>query len=468
MFRIIILTIASIFFYVHVSAQQAKGTWSGKVNVRGTELQLVIHVSDNSSPVEIQLDSPDQGVYGMKADEATIEGNVLTAFFKNAGLRLEGLLRKDGKIMATIEQGSNRDEISFERVSPNPTFSLKSARPQEPKAPFPYDIQEVRFTNTKEQIELAGTLCIPKGAGPFPAAILISGSGPQDRDESILGHKPFWVLADHLTRQGIAVLRYDDRGVAASKGNFASSTTLQFSEDAAAAFDFLSKYERIKPSAVGLIGHSEGGIIAPIVAANRKKVAFIILMAGTGIPGDSLLLLQQTAILEADSASSTEIENTRSTFRTVFSTIRNTKNIEDRNKQIRMNITASLQNGKMTLPEGINQSQYVEMQATQLANPWMLQFLTLNPADYLKKVRCPVLALNGSKDTQVPFKENLDAIKKAITHANPLNEYKVMDGLNHLFQHCNTGSPSEYKNIEETLAPEAMEAMTKWIQTTVK
>lgn len=340
-------------------------------------------------------------------------------------------------------------------------------RPQEPdQSAFSYNSEEVTFENKSAGITLAGTLTYPKDKGTFPAVVLISGSGPQNRDEEVFGHKPFLVLSDYLTRNGIAVLRYDDRGTASSTGDFGAATTIDFSSDVEAAVAYLKTRKEIDQKKIGLIGHSEGGIIAPIVASKDKNIAFIVLLAGTAIPGDQLLLMQQQLIAKAMGVSDEELQKSHAINSEIFELIVKS----DEPKQLNTVLTNHLKQAFTSLPgfetpSGMSMDDYVKVQVDQLCSPWMLFFIKYNPALVLEHVKCPVLAINGEKDLQVPPKENLEAIKKALNKGgNNKVTTKELPGLNHLFQESSTGTPSEYGDIEQTFSPIALDVILDWIQ----
>ena len=313
-------------------------------------------------------------------------------------------------------------------------------------------------------------MSLPTKEGVFPAVILISGSGAQNRDEELLGHKPFLVIADYLTKNGIAVLRFDDRGTAMSKGDFKTATTLDFSTDVEAALQYLQTRKEIDQKKIGLIGHSEGGIIAPMVAAKSKKVSFIILLAGTGIPGDKLLLLQQELIGRASGISEEDLQKSKIINIEVFDLVKKETNLEQLKKDITALITKSIKSDPNTqIPDGISESDFIAMQVNEITSPWMQFFIKYNPAIALEKVGCPVLALNGDKDMQVPSKVNLEAINKALTKGgNKKVITKELPNLNHLFQECKTGAPQEYSEIEQTFSPLALVEILNWIQIQTK
>ena len=326
----------------------------------------------------------------------------------------------------------------------------KLVRPQEPAKPYSYYEEEVAFENRKAGITLAGTLTLPTKEGVFPAVVLISGSGPQNRDEELMGHKPFLVLSDYLTKNGIAVLRFDDRGISASKGDFKTATSLDFSTDVEAGVAYLQTRKEINKKKIGLIGHSEGGIIAPMVVSRSKNIAFIVLLAGTGIPGDQLLLLQQELIGKDSHISDASLKTVKIINKGAFEIVTKSTNSE----QLKIDLTSYIKQALKDNPDAINpksmsQDEFIKMQVDQIASPWMLYFIKYNPATALEKVKCPVLAINGEKDLQVPPKENLEAIKRALTKGGNKKVTTIeLSNLNHLFQECKTGSPSEYAAIE--------------------
>ena len=344
-------------------------------------------------------------------------------------------------------------------------------RPQEPKAPFDYKIEDVKFQNKKANTEtiLAGTLTLPKEAKnntnrKFPVVILISGSGSQDRNQEILGHKPFLVIADYLTKNGIAVLRYDDRGTAQSTGTFKGSTSQDFASDVEAAIDFLKTRKNIDNKKIGLIGHSEGGIIAPMVAANRKEdVAFIVLLAGVGVNGSELLLEQQQAIGKASAMDEENLQKMQTSNKTIFDKIKSITNAEILKKEIITYLEENISDAEV--PSNMSKADFINLQTNQLTDKWLLYFLRYNPKENLSKTACPVLAINGEKELQVDAKTNLTAIEKTLKEAgNKKVTIKYFPTLNHLFQTTETGLPSEYGTLEETFSPLVLEFMKEWIE----
>ena len=327
-------------------------------------------------------------------------------------------------------------------------------RPQEPEPPFPYEAEDVTFPNEADDVKLAGTLTLPDTADVYPAVVLITGSSPQDRDEALAGHRPFLVLADHLTRQGIAVLRYDDRGVAASTGDFAQATTEDFARDAEAAVAYLKTRPEIDADRIGLLGHSEGGLVAPMVATRSGGVAFLVLLASPGVTGEEILYEQGDLIGKAEGASASQVEANRTQRERLFAAIKQ----DTDSAQVASDV-------RRILKESGLPAEAVEAQAEWAASPWFRYFLTYDPAPALEKVEVPVLALFGEKDLQVPAEANRAAVEAALeAGGNEAYAVEVLPSLNHLFQTSETGAPSEYAQIEETMAPVVLETIAAWIR----
>ena len=317
---------------------------------------------------------------------------------------------------------------------------------------------------------MSGTLTFPKKEGNFPVVILISGSGPQNRDEELLGHKPFLIISDHLTKNGIGVFRYDNRGVGQSTGDFKMATTADFSMDVESAITYLQTRKEINKNKIGLIGHSEGALIASIVASKSKDISFIVSLAGTGIQGDKLLLLQQELISRAKGIPEADIKKSLETNTKLFEIIAKSNDNQKLKTDVTNLIDKMLKNdSNAKIPNGITKDKFIQMRVNQISNPWLQYFIKFNPAKVLKKIQCPVLALNGEKDLQVPPKENLTAISNALKKGgNKKVTTKVFPHLNHLFQKCKTGLPSEYATIEQTFSPIALTEITNWILNQVK
>ncbi len=431
--------------------QDFEGMWLGTLSAGGNELRLVFHFSiGESGELSVTMDSPDQNVSGIPASEVEIEGRTIEIEIASARATYQGELAADGEqITGTWNQAGGTYSVDLKTVDE----VEKITRPQDPERPLPYVEEKVRFENSEDGIELAGTLTMPEGDGPFPAVVLISGSGAQDRNEEVANHRPFLVLSDHLTRNGIAVLRFDDRGFGESEGDAASATSADLARDAWSAAHYLLGRERVDSRSVGMLGHSEGGVIAPIVATERKEIAFLVLLAAPGIPGDELLVAQTEAILRASGVSESQIGAISQMNRQIYEIIKN----EDDVDALRKRLVETLRSFGM--PE-----QQIDAQVAQLTSPWYRFFLSYDPAQDLSEVSCPVLALAGSLDLQVPADENLSEIESALKRGgNDDVTTRKLEGLNHLFQHAETGLMNEYAQIEETFAPEAMDIIAEWI-----
>lgn len=338
-------------------------------------------------------------------------------------------------------------------------------RPQTPTKPYPYYSEEVRFRNDSANVTLAGTLTLPSKEGSYPVVILISGSGPQNRDEEILQHKPFLVLADHLTRNGIGVLRYDDRGTGESTGDFKTSTSLDFSKDAESAVQFLKTRQDIDTTKIGLAGHSEGGLIAPMVAARSRDIAFVVLMAGPGMELKKALLLQDGLIAKAYGMSDANVKKLVGINEKAYDLVIQSTDLQ----KLKTDMTRFVNDHISEIPdklitEQMTREQFAAARIEGLSSPWTQFMLKYDPGKTLEKVKCPVLAINGEKDMQVVPDENLAAISLALKKGGNSNvTIKKIPDLNHLFQECATGSPKEYQEIEQTFSPVALNEISRWI-----
>ncbi len=431
------------------------GIWQGVIKAGGLEVRLVFHFAREGEKWTATVDSPDQGANGIPVESVAVEGLNIRVNIPAVAGEYEGEYKpSDSVFIGKWRQGGGVYAVDLERIEKVETVT----RPQDPIPPFPYDEKEVTFLNDEAGITLAGTLTMPRTNGPFPAVILITGSGAQNRNEEIMNHRPFLVLADHLTRQGIAVLRYDDRGVGGSGGDPISATSVDFAGDAYAAYTFLASQPGIDPARTGIIGHSEGGIIAPMIAAAHPEVGFIVLLAGPGIVGRELLLMQSAAILLASGASQDQIENAKEINRSIYEII--VKEPGDKKAEEAIS--------KILSAAGIPKDQ-LGGHIGPLLSPWFRFFLSYNPAEDLRNTRCPVLAITGSLDLQVPADVNLAAIEQALREGgNKKGATVKLEGLNHLFQHAKTGLVDEYPRIEETFAPEALRTVSDWILKTME
>jgi dienelactone hydrolase len=439
------------------------GTWSGSLDSGGARLPLLFHITLDGDKLSATMDSPSQGAKGIACSSVTLEGDRIVISLAAIKGGFSGRLSTDGtSIAGTWSQGTAQLPLVLTRGD----GAAKASRPQTPRPPFPYTSEEARFQGGAPGVSLAATLTLPAGKGPFPAVVLVTGSGPQDRDETILGHKPFLVLADYLSRRGIAVLRYDDRGVAASTGDFGRATTLDFAEDARAAVDWLASRPGIDPARVGLIGHSEGGLIAPIVAAGNSAVSFIVLLSGPGLRGSELLLLQTSALIRAGGGSEEALSRAVQVNSRLYAIAASPGDPAVTLGAVKKAYLDWVEGeGSLSPAERAEARASADSIAAGLVTPWMRCFLTLDPAPYYKRLSIPVLALGGTRDLQVPPDENFAAIAKALA-ADGLSSSLTMrkfEGLNHLFQHAKTGLPAEYGTIDETIAPEALKAIGDWM-----
>jgi pimeloyl-ACP methyl ester carboxylesterase len=425
------------------------GAWIGKLDTGTLRLRIVFRITNTQDGLTATLDSPDQGMNGLPGTAVTREGSSLKIETNQIDGIFAGKIAADATaIDGTWTQRGHSFPLALTRVKDESELGLK--RPQNPVKPYPYREEEVSYDNKQQNVTLAATLTIPPGKGPFPGVVLITGSGPQDRDESLLGHKPFLVLSDYLTRQGIAVLRADDRGTAKSTGDFKTGTTADFATDTEAGILYLKTRSEVDPHKIGLIGHSEGGVIAPMIAARNKDVAFIVMMAGTGVTGDEVIAAQSEAIAIAGGKDPAEAAKDAAKERDLLKLVETEKDETVLEKELKEKMAGDV-------PEA-----QIGLQIKQLTSPWFRYFLTYDPAIALRKVTCPVLAINGSLDKQVLPDQNLPPIRQALAD-NKHAEVDELPGLNHLFQTAKTGSPTEYAQIEETISPVALEKMATWI-----
>jgi len=440
-----------------------EGIWEGVLKTPGIELRIVVKISKtDDGSLKATMDSPDQGAKDIGIDTITLEKNQLKFEIKIVNGHYEGTVNAD---FTGIDGTWTQRGMPFPLLLKHVEKESELRRPQEPRKPYPYKEEEVTYENKKAGIKLAGTLTYPIGEGPFPAAILITGSGAQDRNETVMGHRPFLVISDYLTRRGIAVLRVDDRGVGGSTGNITEATSLDFAGDVLAGVEFLKKHNKINPKQIGLIGHSEGGVIAPMVAAQSGDVSFIVLLAGTGLTGEEILYLQSALILKANGASEEVIKKQRDQQENIFKIIKEGGSNDQLEAKLRKYYAEEIAklSEEEKKQEELSEAQ-IQAQLKQVLSPWFRYFLTYDPRPTLEKVKCPVLALGGEKDLQVPPGQNLKAIEDALKKGGNKNfTVKELPGLNHLFQHADTGSPGEYTKIEETFSEDALKIMADWI-----
>ena len=431
------------------SNAQIEGYWKGQIKLGAQELEMAFDIKAIDNGFSATLDVPAQGAFDIPVDETVFQENRLNMTMSAMGATYSGML-KESRIEGEFTQHGMTFPLNLEKGSKE----AKQVRPQDPPPPFDYRVTEVSFTNEKEGNTLTGTLTIPKGKGPFPAMVLVSGSGQQNRDEELMNHRPFWVIADYSARHGIAVLRYDDRGMGGSTGEVENATSMDFSYDAEAAFDFLRKQKHIDASRVGILGHSEGGIINFMVSARRPEVAFLVSLAGPAVNGIEVLKEQQVAILRASGMTEEMIAFSQNSNRQLFDIVESSNDREEADSLLRQLVKSWGYNEEMT-----------EQTIGQMASPWMYYFLRYDPTEAIVKTNCPALLLNGSKDLQVIASQNLPAYEKIIADYGKTNlTLHELPDLNHLFQHCETGAIEEYATIDETISPEVLEMIVGFVK----
>ena len=416
-------------------------------------MEMAFNIKATENGYSATLDVPAQGAFDVPVDKTVFQDNHLQLTLSAMGASYSGTLKGEA-----IEGEFTQHGMAFPLNLARGEKEAPKARPQDPQPPFNYRAEEVTFTNKKEGNTLAGTLTIPEGDGPFPAMVLVSGSGQQNRDEELMNHRPFWVIADYLSRRGVAVLRYDDRGMGGSTGEVLNATSLDFSYDAEAAFDYLLNRKEINVSRVGILGHSEGGIINFMVAERRPEVAFLVSLAGPAVNGIEVLKEQQAAILRAQGMSEEMVQFSGNANAQMFDIIEASNDRVEADTLLRQLLKGWGYNEELT-----------EQTVGQMASPWMYYFLKYDPTDAIVKTTCPALLLNGSKDLQVLASQNLPAYEKIIAKHGKTNlTLRELPDLNHLFQHCETGSPTEYVEIEETISPEVLEIIVEFVKPTEK
>lgn len=459
--KIILVIVAMVVgFSISDAADPVAGHWEGQIAIPGQPIPVKVDLAINDSDWSGTIDIPIQGATGLPLSDILVMEEDGSRRVKFSIRDVPGNPTFDGKLQdGAISGRFSQSGATFDFRLSRDIAVKDPKRPQEPKPPFPYKIEEVAFQNGT--VNLAGTLTLPDGDGPFPAVLLISGSGLQDRDETLVGHKPFWVLADHLSRAGIAVLRVDDPGIGKSTPHPKPPTTADFATDVEAGVAFLKRDKRV--NSIGLIGHSEGGLIAAIVASRSNDVSFIVLMAGTGVPGAELLRKQNERIFDAARIAGERKQNLLILLDQLFTILTSEDMAEDERRQgVERVVRKQLEiNG---VPSAKQEETQVRALVEQSLTPWMRYFLTFDPRPALEKIRVPVLALNGELDVQVDAEQNLTAIAAALEKGG--NQDVTVHRLpehNHLFQRARTGLVNEYGTIEETLSPKVLDLIRDWV-----
>jgi alpha-beta hydrolase superfamily lysophospholipase len=475
-----IIIVASILLLSGITqAQNFVGDWSGVLNIPGGQnikLRIVLHIIETAGIYTSTMDSPDQGAKGMLTDKTVVLDNGITIEASKLALKYVGTYQADSnKITGTFSQGPGSIPLTLYKVTglnnPGGKSSLEARavkRVQDP-SDISYLQEEVTFNNAKANVQLSGTLTMPKDKGATKKiVILISGSGPQNRNEEIaqFNHRPFLVWSDWLTRQGIAVLRYDDRGIGKSTGNFGTSTSADFADDVRAAIAYVKSRSDLAKLSIGLIGHSEGGMIAPMVAADDHTIGFVVLLAAPGIPITEVLARQSADQMRLLGATDSVVKvNTASNVK-LYQLIKSHSNLGV--DALKIKLDSALSADLSSRGAGVISKAEIEQVAanvSQISGPWFRYFISFDPTTYLSKLKCPVLALNGTLDMQVSYKENLEGINNSLKKAgNKRFEILPLTGLNHLFQTAKTGGVTEYSEIEETVSPIVLTKVTDWIK----
>ncbi|MDR2805511.1 MAG: alpha/beta hydrolase [Dysgonamonadaceae bacterium] len=463
--KVFLFVVLAVFAAASGFAQGFQGAWNGALNVSGLKLRIVFHIEENGGACTAAMDSPDQGVKGIPVTAVEINGDTIRLKIDNMALVYTGTLSGDA-LTGVFTQGSFSTPLNLERGA-----IVTAKRPQDPQEPYPYRSETVTFANKEAGISLAGTFTIPREGTNFPAVVLISGSGPQNRDEEVLpmNHRPFLVLSDYLTRRGIAVLRYDDRGVAESTGDYKTATLDDFASDAKSAMDYLRIRPEVNPEKTGLVGHSEGGSIAFLLASVHPEVAYVVSMAGMAVRGDSLLRVQRRLLSQAQGVPDEFIAVNEQLIEKITAMIAShpaayvSAHIDSLAEQFWATEKPLIERLQTVSPNPLSDEvlrREIKTGFMQFISPELRSLLQCDPSEALTKIQCPVFALNGEKDLQVPADMNLNHIRERVKNV----KIKKYSGLNHLFQHAGTGAIGEYGVIEETIAPEALEDIADWIR----
>jgi len=453
-----LLLILTVLISTPCLGQNLEGSWKGIIEIQGTKLNLVFNFKESGGNWSATMDSPDQGGFGIPMDEVTINQNKVLVKSKALQLTYEGTITKDC-IEGIFQQ-------SFLQVPLNLKCDTSEAsqRPQEPQPPFPYQIENISFPSLDKSITLSGTLTLPDDLKKHPAVVLIAGSGPANRDEEIFGHKPFAVIADYLTRQGLAVLRYDKRGIGESTGSLRKATTLNLAEDVEASIQFLRNHPNIQSNNIGLIGHSEGGIIAPMVASRDQAISFIVLLAAPGMTGKQILKKQNEESIQRSPITNDQKTKALNVAVQYLDYLAQTSSEGTSTEALHNTLDSII---SINLAEDIFPQVSREEMIKSTNNNWIIYFLNLDPSEYLKKVHCPILALNGTKDIQVEANSNLERIESSVKNKELLTVKKYLN-LNHLFQKAETGAINEYAQIQETFSEDVLKDILTWISRYIK
>ncbi|BAU55795.1 alpha/beta hydrolase family protein [Mucilaginibacter gotjawali] len=475
----LLLAALVICFAGQLKAQDVTGSWVGAISVSGVKLHLVFNIKKTSdTSYSSTFDSPDQKAFGIACSSTFVKKDSLFIGIAIIKGGYKGVLAGKDSISGTFSQGIAKLPLSLKKITgaEKANLSAEKIRPQTPRPPYGYHSEEVEYDNADKSQHYGATFTRPDGEGKFPAVIIISGSGTQDRNGTMMGHQPYWVLADYLTKNGIAVLRVDDRGAGKSSlgKDINQKTSLDFSYDVEASLNYLETRPEIDKKQLGLIGHSEGGMIAPMVAARRKDVAFIVLWGGPGVSGAQILTEQSARALKEQGIDSTSVAAYKKLHFSILSLFATSATQADLDQQIPPVFEAWKKDQTQKTLDALNvpkasMADVLKTYDGTYNSGWLRFFISYDPVIALSKVKCPVLAVTGGKDTQVDAAENLGRIKEILTKSgNKDFEVKTIAGLNHLFQTANTGDVAEYEQITETMSPVAMNIICSWIKLHVK
>ena len=446
-FRLLAFFLLMIISNLAIAQNKFDGLWTGSIAVGGIEMRLDFELIESEQKVLMSV--PIQNLDNIESATLIIKGDSLTITYPSFRAKYNAIYNNESKEFIGEWNQGRVTALNLKRTEVKSEFK----RPQTPEEPYPYDVEEVSVENREAGVTLSGTLTTPKGDGPYPLAILVSGSGKQNRNSEILGHKSFLVISDFLTREGIAVLRYDDRGVEKSTGNHGKSTTADFAGDANSVFQYAKTLDKIDNSKIGIIGHSEGGMIAPLVASQNLDLGYVVSLAGPGVPISDLMTNQNVMVLEKRGMSPEGLETTKKNLPFIYSIVNQDKEPQQLFDPLikavhRFYDELSEVDQKLLAPS--KDSYYMSL-AQSFFTPWFRYFLASDPAESWQKTKCPVLALNGSEDIQIEAISNTSAIMEnlAISENNKA-QIKIVDGLNHLFQPCEKCDVAEYLTIETT------------------
>ena len=448
------ITLFFALLFSFSSFAQIEGTWNGNIEIPNQKLPFVIHISKGNNEWKVMGESPIQTDEKFQLEKITFQNDTLKISDSQTGMNYVGVLKDPKHIEGKFSQRGMSFNLNLEKGE------FKLNRPQEPQPPFDYKSEDITFENKEAGIKLAGTLTTPNGKGKFPAVVLVSGSGPQDRNEEVFGHKPFLVIADYLTKNGYAVLRFDDRGVAKSEGDFTKATVFDFASDTKAAIKYLKNRKEINSKKTGILGHSEGGEVAQIIASQDTSLNFIILMASPGIKGNEVLALQNDAFSKAMGIPELTRALNKKLNENTYEIIMRNDSKEKADKELKEYYKTTVHYKNLSNEE-------LDNQIKGLYTEHIRQLLLFDPMDYLPKINCEVLAINGTKDLQVTSVENLAGIAKGLGTKGKLQIISY-EGLNHLFQPATTGLDTEYGEIETTIEPKVLEDIKTWLNEKVK